>query len=677
MKALLPKPNALRTQLAAALVSAALLGALTARMLAVLWPAPDSNWLGLATMLLATTLFLVVALVLSRLLARQLLLPLDALAQATEKITADTPVMAPVPAVTMTELLPVVQAINTLCLGLADAHNTLEASVAARTQALAISETRLNHVINASAEGFWDSDLSCNRVQINPRCCQLLGFAEGHLSCSSEAFWAVVPVQDRDTTRAAVRSCLKTDTPFKREQQLNRSDGSVIWVSLHGSVVERNAAGRATRMVGSVIDITERHQAQTALSDRTEELHTILDLSPDGFVLFDHTRRVKYINPAFTRLTGIEPDTVLGFDEPAFWRDLSLRCLTTLPAISVAGATGGIEHPKPACKADVLQETKRGQVGNGHRIDMPNEPSATVPSGLEATFSIAFKSFVAGEPGERRNRLLVDIALPLRRVLAITRQVSQTSRVAHILCFRDVTHETEVERLKSEFLSTAAHELRTPLANIYGFAEILLNQEFDEKSRQEFLQIIYRQSHVMSLLINELLDLSRIEARHAKDFAPANISALALVEEVVASFNRPPGRAAPLIRAPADDLLIYVDHNKARQALVNLLSNAYKYSPEGGEVHIAIDQAGTADGMPRVAIGICDQGIGMTPQQTSHVFERFYRANRTSKISGTGLGMSIVKEIVELHGGSVSVDSTLGKGTCVSLLLPSARADNA
>jgi len=509
MKTLLFKPNSLRVQLTLALAGAVLFGALTPRLLAALWSTTDGSSPDLVSMLLAVTLFLTVALVLSRLLAQTLLAPLEALAQASEKITADTPEMAPVPVTT--ELLPMVQAINTLAL--TDARNTHEAAVAARTQALAASETRLNHVINASAEGFWDWDLSCNRVQINPRCGQLLGLEEGQLSYPSETLWIFVPVPDRDATQATIRSCLKTDLPCMREQQLNRPDGSVIWVKLHGSVVERNAAGRATRLVGSVIDITERHQAQAALHDRTEELRTILDLSPDGFVLFDHTRQVKYINPAFTRLTGIEPDTVLGFDEPAFWRDLSLRCLTTLPAISVAGATGGIEHPKPACKADVLQETKRGQVGNGHRIDMPNEPSATVPSGLEATFSIAFKSFVAGEPGERRNRLLVDIALPLRRVLAITRQVSQTSRVAHILCFRDVTHETEVERLKSEFLSTAAHELRTPLANIYGFAEILLNQEFDEKSRQEFLQIIYRQSHVMSLLINELLDLSRIEAR--------------------------------------------------------------------------------------------------------------------------------------------------------------------
>ncbi|MBV5298247.1 MAG: PAS domain S-box protein [Rhodoferax sp.] len=624
MKTLLFKPNSLRVQLTLALAGAVLFGALTPRLLAALWSTTDGSSPDLVSMLLAVTLFLTVALVLSRLLAQTLLAPLEALAQASEKITADTPEMAPVPVTT--ELLPMVQAINTLAL--TDARNTHEAAVAARTQALAASETRLNHVINASAEGFWDWDLSCNRVQINPRCGQLLGLEEGQLSYPSETLWIFVPVPDRDATQATIRSCLKTDLPCMREQQLNRPDGSVIWVKLHGSVVERNAAGRATRLVGSVIDITERHQAQAALHDRTEELRTILDLSPDGFVLFDHTRQVKYINPVFTRLTGFVSGAALGLDETAFWRVLSLRCLGNLSATSLTDASENIE-----------------------------------PGNID--------------PGERRNRWLVDIALPQRRVLAITRLVSQTSQVAQILCFRDVTHETEVERLKSEFLSTAAHELRTPLASIYGFAELLLNQEFDDKSRREFLQIIYRQSHVMSLLINELLDLSRIEARHAKDFAPANTSALALVEEVVASFNRPPGRAAPVIRAPADDLLMHVDRNKARQALLNLLSNVYKYSPDGGEVHIAIDQVQTDDGMARVAIELCDQGIGMTPEQTSHVFERFYRANRTNKIPGTGLGMSIVKEIADLHNGSVSVDSTLGKGTCVSLTLPGARADDA
>jgi PAS domain-containing protein len=203
MKTLLFKPNSLRVQLTLALAGAVLFGALTPRLLAALWSTTDGSSPDLVSMLLAVTLFLTVALVLSRLLAQTLLAPLEALAQASEKITADTPEMAPVPVTT--ELLPMVQAINTLAL--TDARNTHEAAVAARTQALAASETRLNHVINASAEGFWDWDLSCNRVQINPRCGQLLGLPAG--IANGRVFAAVDPVAFGDEASAGLQALMR------------------------------------------------------------------------------------------------------------------------------------------------------------------------------------------------------------------------------------------------------------------------------------------------------------------------------------------------------------------------------------------------------------------------------------------------------------------------------------
>ena len=240
----------------------------------------------------------------------------------------------------------------------------------------------------------------------------------------------------------------------------------------------------------------------------------------------------------------------------------------------------------------------------------------------------------------------------------------------------DITHETEIDRMKSEFLATAAHELRTPMASIFGFTELLLERKFSAAEQREFLGTIYRQSKLMSKITNELLDLARIEARRGKDFIITGIDLRILLQEIVTSFKVPEGRLPPESQAGEIPLQVDADRSKLIQAITNVLSNAYKYSPGGGAVTIEfIVPAIEAQSLPnerasRVGIRITDQGIGMTPEQLARVCERFYRADASGKIPGTGLGMSIVKEIVELHGGELNITSTLGTGTTVTIWLP-------
>jgi signal transduction histidine kinase len=242
--------------------------------------------------------------------------------------------------------------------------------------------------------------------------------------------------------------------------------------------------------------------------------------------------------------------------------------------------------------------------------------------------------------------------------------------VSQVLYFRDVTHETEVDHMKSEFLSTAAHELRTPMASIMGFSEVLLHQELDSNDQREFLGIIYKQSTLMAKILDELLDLARIEARRGKDFRYSKVCLQDLAEELAKSFIPPEGRSPLELVLPDQRLEIIADSGKLRQALLNILSNAYKYSPEGGPVVLSVETQNHAGPAPRTWIHITDHGIGMTPEQLGRVCERFYRADTSGKTSGTGLGMSIVKEIIELHGGELAISSEVGFCTRVSLCLP-------
>jgi signal transduction histidine kinase len=219
--------------------------------------------------------------------------------------------------------------------------------------------------------------------------------------------------------------------------------------------------------------------------------------------------------------------------------------------------------------------------------------------------------------------------------------------------------------MKSEFLSMAAHELRTPMTAIYGFAELLLDRDFGEVERRDFLGTIMRQSKLTVSILNELLDLVRIDERRGKDFSVERVDLRELLQEIAAGFGTPEGRTPPALPATDGPLCVRADRGKLTQAVSNVLSNAYKYSRPGSSV--GIELAESASG---ASVRITDQGIGMTPEQLARVGERFYRADTSGKVPGTGLGMTIVREIIELHGGSVTLASVAGVGTTVTLWIP-------
>jgi signal transduction histidine kinase len=371
-------------------------------------------------------------------------------------------------------------------------------------------------------------------------------------------------------------------------------------------------------------ELERRRSAQLQASERTEQLNAILELSPDGFVAFDAEGQLSYASAAFVGLMGAGDVKFEGLNEREFYAWLILRC----------------------------------------RRD----------PGSDALLSMGSMAPIEGG----RGALVVTLVKPAGRVISISVNQENKRPTPKVLCFRDITRETEVAQMKSEFLATAAHELRTPMASVYGFAVVLLNQpDLDKTARSEFIDIIYKQSQNIAQILDELLDLARIEARQGKDFNFERLDARALVRDILRSFKPPPGRAEPELAVPDGDVwTIEADRGKLRQALLNVLSNAYKYSPKGGTVSVKLTRTRLPTGADQVSIAVIDEGIGMTPSQVSHVCERFFRADPSGKLPGSGLGMSIVREIINLHHGSIDIQSALGMGTSVSLFVPVPVAEN-
>jgi signal transduction histidine kinase len=229
-----------------------------------------------------------------------------------------------------------------------------------------------------------------------------------------------------------------------------------------------------------------------------------------------------------------------------------------------------------------------------------------------------------------------------------------------------------MDRMKTDFLSTAAHELRTPMTSVQGFSELLMNEELDPATVRDVATTIHRQSSILVNMVNELLDLQRIEQGRGRDFVMSREALQPLLRQAIRQL-RIKNDERDVVVSGFDDDMVWVDVDRGRitLAVTNVLSNAYKYSPMGGDISLSLERR-ARDGSKQVGVVVADHGIGMSRTQLASVFERFYRADPSGAIPGTGLGMPLVKEIIELHHGSVEVQSELGQGTTVKLWLPEA-----
>lgn len=237
-----------------------------------------------------------------------------------------------------------------------------------------------------------------------------------------------------------------------------------------------------------------------------------------------------------------------------------------------------------------------------------------------------------------------------------------------ILTIQDITNIKKLEQMRTEFVSNVTHELKTPLTSIRGFVETLKNGAIDDrKVAEKFLEIIDIEAERLYMLINDILQLSEIEIKQ-KDTNITTCKFEPLILDVFSLLQSAADKKGVELKYEAEkNLTINVNKDRVKQMLINLVDNAIKYNKSGGKVFVKASR-----GEGRIVITVKDTGIGIAPEHTGRIFERFYRVDkgRSRSMGGTGLGLSIVKHIVNLYNGSVSVDSQVGKGTEFIVQLP-------
>lgn len=372
--------------------------------------------------------------------------------------------------------------------------------------------------------------------------------------------------------------------------------------------------------------ISERRRAQRQLNralaeaeQARDQIDTIFASVADGLLATDRYNRITMINRAAEEILGVTWGNVIGQPVDAVINNATLlnRILTTL-------------------------ETGRE---------------------LQFEFEIPFRQ------GDNAAELQTKI---IRARSAMVKDRAHTPGGV-ITAMYDVTREREVDRLKAEFISTAAHELRTPLTTVQGFSEILLaRDDIPIEAQKKYLSYINNQALALARIVDDLLDIARFESgqKFVLNKEPANIRMM--VEAVVAKFQTQSDAHQFVVQLKDGDSEWVVDPQKMTQVLENLLGNAVKFAPDGGQVEVnGQSYQDPQSGGSFYFISVKDDGVGMTLAQVAHIFDQFYRGDASNTaVGGTGLGMAIVKHIIEAHGGRVWVDSKPGNGTKVSFTVP-------
>ncbi|QRN95123.1 PAS domain S-box protein [Archangium violaceum] len=469
----------------------------------------------------------------------------------------------------------------------------------------------------------WEADTSFRFTFVSQQAERLLGYPIQQWMQEPDFWRKHVHPDDRDW---ACSFCVKATwecRPHEFEYRMIAADGRIVW--LRDIVTVKSENGSPLKLQGIMVDVTEQSQARERLEHTVSLLRATLDSTADGVLVTDRHQRITAFNQKFQDLWRIP-------DAPLDTRDGKQLLAALLPKV---------QHPEQyATRVRELYATPElegfdtVELRDGHILERYSRPQRLGDTTIGRVWSF-------------------------RDVTAERRAQAERERLLH--------EAHEAIRVRDDFLSIASHELKTPLTPLKLHLQMLKQRSATgQPLPPQLAERALAQVGRLSALISDLLDASRVEAgRLEMQRVPVHLREV--IREVLEQLRPVSPHHTLEYEACAEDVLVQGDPGRLEQVMTNLLENALKYSPTGGEIRVTVNRTGK-----EVLVSVADSGIGIPADQQAHLFERFFRARNApiSGFGGVGLGLYICRDIIERHGGRIWVESEAGRGSTFRFTLP-------
>ncbi|WP_292045909.1 MULTISPECIES: ATP-binding protein [unclassified Brevundimonas] len=513
------------------------------------------------------------------------------------------------------------------------------------------TEKRFRIAVEAARCGVWEWDLAKGEVSLSDYMATLLGFQRGGVAEAEEVIARIHPRFHEDF-RHALRQAAAYGA-FEITFPVPGADGRTRWIDARGQARGPRGEAGFTAILGVALDITEARRAKAAAQAAESRLRDGVESISDAFVLFDRQGRLILWNQAF--------EDAFGFDHGVVRRGALKDELNRIAGLAIKA-----EHPPAGGRAG-LREV---ELHDGRWLQLSERFTSEGGSVVTAADITAIKR----EEAERR-RAADDLRATVDQLESSQEKLSLLARKYEVA----MTRAEAANQAKSEFLANMSHELRTPLNAINGFSEIMASELFgplNEKYKGYAADILKSGQHLLSL-INDVLDMAKIEAgKMTLHYEPVSLQAVC--EDAVRLMRGKVQDAGLKIAVEGGDLPdIEADQRGVKQVMLNLISNAVKFTPEGGSIVVSLQPFQGPAGEARIRVACADTGIGIAPEDLVRLARPFEQVEgqHSKTTQGTGLGLALTKSLIEMHGGQLSMESQPGVGTTVSFDLPVKRPD--
>jgi PAS domain S-box-containing protein len=499
---------------------------------------------------------------------------------------------------------------NGVVVGCAGIHSDITARRRAAEE-LARRQSQLADAQRVAHIGSWEWDIARNEISWSDELYRIHGLDPDQFEASFEAFIDGVHPDDRDMVDEVVKSALAEGGPFEYHHRCVRPNGEVRALHAHGRV-ERDESGQPVRMFGTCQDVTELKRMEAPM----RHLAAIVESSEDAIISKSRDGMVTSWNPGATRLFGYEAEAIIG------------RPVYVL-----------VPESRKAEEQEILENVLAGNGVLNYETQRQRKDGTLVDVSVTASPVKDGEGTVVG-------------------CSSITRDVTERKRF-----------QEEADRLKDQFFATVSHELRTPLTSIIGYTDLLLAGDAGELTEQQrrFLQITERNAKRQLRLVGDMLFVSKAEAGEFKiELGSVDVDRLA-AGCVEAARPAAEQRGIELVYSGEHTPECEADGDRIAQLADNLISNAIKFTPEGGQVRVDLSvESG------QVALEVANTGSYILPMDRERLFDRFYRASSAcdDAVQGVGLGLTIANAIVKAHGGSIELESEVQTGTVFRARLP-------